>query len=70
MLVSGHGRWAWLQWPTNAICEVRGPCLQPSLSLSDWLRLVRVAQVPRCRDLTVFVVTTDGQKNHRYYAGY
>ena len=26
----------------------------------NWLRL-RVAQVPRCRDLSIFVVTTDGQ---------
>ena len=36
--------------------------IQTSLSLipTDWLRL-RVAQVPRCRDLAIFVVTTDGQ---------
>ena len=31
-----------------------------SLIPNDWLRL-RVAQVPRCRDLAIFVVTTDGQ---------
>ena len=29
-----------------------------SLIPTDWLRL-RVAQVPRCRDLAIFVVTTD-----------
>ena len=28
------------------------------LILTDWLRL-QVAQVPRCRDLAIFVVTTD-----------
>ena len=34
--------------------------VQVSLSLipTDWLRL-RVGQVPRCRDLVIFVVTTD-----------
>ena len=34
--------------------------IQASLSLipTDWLRL-RVAQVPRCRDLVIFVVTKD-----------
>ena len=34
--------------------------IQASLSSisTDWLRL-RVAQVPRCRDLAIFVVTTD-----------
>ena len=31
-----------------------------SLILTDWSRL-RLAQVPRCRDLAIFVVTTDGQ---------
>ena len=31
-----------------------------SLIPTDWLRL-RVAQVPRCQDLVIFVMTTDGQ---------
>ena len=36
--------------------------IQASLSLipTDWSRL-RAAQVPRCRDLAIFVVTTDRQ---------
>ena len=44
--------------------------IQASLSLipTDWLRL-RVAQVPRCRDLAILVVTTDrrtdGQTDRR-----
>ena len=40
--------------------------IQASLSLipTDWLRL-RVAQVPRCRDLAIFVVTTDGQTDRQ-----
>ena len=35
--------------------------IQAGLSLipTDWSHL-RVAQVPRCRDLAIFVVTTDG----------
>ena len=39
--------------------------IQASLSLisTDWLRL-RVAQVPRSRDLAIFVVTTDGQTDY------
>ena len=44
--------------------------IQASLSLipTDWLRL-RVAQVSRCRDLAIFVVTTDGQmdKTNRHF---
>ena len=46
--------------------------IQASLSLipTDWLRL-RVAQVSRCRDLAIFVVTTDrwtdGQINRLLY---
>ena len=40
--------------------------IQASLSLipTDWSRL-RVAQVPRCRDLAIFVVTTDGQMDRQ-----
>ena len=40
--------------------------IQASLSLipTDWSRL-RVAQVPRCRDLAIFVVTTDRQTDRR-----
>ena len=39
---------------------------QTSLSLipTDWLRL-RVAQVPRCRDLAIFGVTTDVQTDRQ-----
>ena len=68
---SGHGRWVWCYdgRQNDAISDVRGPCLMirstfkpvcTSLILTDWLRL-RVAQVPRCRDLAIFVVTTDGK---------
>ena len=41
--------------------------IQADLSLipTDWSRL-RVAQVPRCRDLAIFMVTTDGQTDSRY----
>ena len=40
--------------------------IQPSLSLipTDWLCL-RVAEMPRCRDMAIFVVTTDGQTDKR-----
>ena len=53
----------------DAICDVRGLCMtndskhiQASLLLipTDWLCLL-VAQMPRSRDLAIFVVTTDGQ---------
>ena len=36
------------------------------LILTDWLRL-RVARVPRCQDLAIFVVTTDGQTDQLLY---
>ena len=40
--------------------------IQASLWLipTDWLRL-RVVQVPRCQDLAIFVVTTDGQMDRQ-----
>ena len=40
--------------------------IQASLLLipTDWSHL-QVAQVPRCRDVVIFVVTTDGQTDRR-----
>ena len=35
-----------------------------TLFVTDWSRL-RVAQVPRCRDLAIFVVTTDRRTDGR-----
>ena len=69
---SGQGRWAWLRWPTkgrylwrlwmvpNDLKHIQASLL---LTSTDCLSL-RAAQVPRCRDLVIFVVmTTDRQTN-------
>ena len=69
MLVSGQGRWEWLWWPTKGCylwhswtMPYNLKHIQASLLLisTDWSRL-RVAKVPRCRDLVIFMVTTDRQ---------
>ena len=66
---SGQGRWAWPTKRRYLWCSWMVPNdlkhIQASLSLisTGWLRL-RAAQVPRCRDKAIFVVTTDRQANY------
>ena len=65
---SGHGWWAWLQWPTKRCylwCSWTVPNdlkhIQAKFSpiSTDWIVLcLRVAQMPRCQDLAIFMVTT------------
>ena len=66
ILHGGHGSWAWLQWSTKGhylwhswTMPNDSKHIQACLSLisTDWLHL-RAAQVPRCRDLAIFMVTT------------
>ena len=61
-LHSGHGRWAWLRWPTKyTICDACRPChlilsiLRPIFAESTDSFRLQLDQLPRYQDLAIFV---------------